>query len=220
MLNNLVALGVAESFPWVSPATKEKDSSCSAPCGRCGACGWTHFRNRRSPHLYLLQAPGDRAGPRPASSIAWTARIGPPTPRDVEDHLIAALHPEAPRIDALIIMDQVDLADTGRGNPPRAGGGGGDRRRRPELRILADSRRGLRGYPSVCLKMNRAELGVLLGSDGKGVRNLLCEAPGTDRRLVGPFRQKVPDTFSAPSDLRKPARRRSTSPGVTAATYS
>jgi hypothetical protein len=24
----------------------------------------------------------------------------------------------------------------------------------------------------------------------------LCEAPGTDRRLVGPFRQKVPVPFS------------------------
>lgn len=34
---------------------------------------------------------------------------------------------------------------------------------RPQLRILADSRRSLRGYPGVSLKMNRAELGVLLG---------------------------------------------------------
>jgi cyclophilin family peptidyl-prolyl cis-trans isomerase len=29
----------------------------------------------------------------------------------------------------------------------------------------------------------------------KGVRNLLGKVPGIDRRLVGPFRQKVPDTF-------------------------
>ena len=36
-------------------------------------------------------------------------------------------------------------------------------RQRPELRVLADSRRGLHGYPAVCLKMNRAELGMLLG---------------------------------------------------------
>jgi NAD(P)-dependent dehydrogenase (short-subunit alcohol dehydrogenase family) len=32
---------------------------------------------------------------------------------------------------------------------------------------------------------------------GKGDRRLLCEAPGTDRRLVRPFRQKAPVTFSA-----------------------
>ncbi len=30
------------------------------------------------------------------------------------------------------------------------------------------------------------------GSEGKGVRNLLCEAPS------GPYRQKVPDPFSLP----------------------
>jgi len=29
----------------------------------------------------------------------------------------------------------------------------------------------------------------------KGDSHLLCEAPGTDRRLVGPFRQKVAVTF-------------------------
>ena len=29
----------------------------------------------------------------------------------------------------------------------------------------------------------------------KGDRHLLCEAPGTDRRLVWPFRQKVPVPF-------------------------
>jgi serine/threonine protein kinase len=31
---------------------------------------------------------------------------------------------------------------------------------------------------------------------GKGVRNRLCEAPGTDQGSVGPFPQTVPDTFS------------------------
>ena len=36
-------------------------------------------------------------------------------------------------------------------------------RQRPQLRILADSRRGLHGYPAVCWKMNRAELGKLCG---------------------------------------------------------
>jgi bifunctional ADP-heptose synthase (sugar kinase/adenylyltransferase) len=36
-------------------------------------------------------------------------------------------------------------------------------RRRPELPILADSRRGLGGFPAVCWKMNRAELAKLCG---------------------------------------------------------
>ena len=89
----------------------------------------------------------------------WT-----PTPAEVERQLIAALGAEAERIDALVIMDQVDLAGTG---VLTAGVLGCRGRRspgeRPQLRILADSRRGLHGYPAVCWKMNRAELGKLCG---------------------------------------------------------
>ena len=48
-----------------------------------------------------------------------------------------------------------------------------------------------------------------LGDRGeKGARNLLCEAPGTDRRFVGPFRKKVSGTFfPADVDPRGVARR-------------
>lgn len=38
----------------------------------------------------------------------WT-----PTPRDVEDELIRRLRAIAERVDALILLDQVDLAETG-----------------------------------------------------------------------------------------------------------
>ncbi len=39
-------------------------------------------------------------------------------------------------------------------------------------------------------------ISAIVKKRGKGDRHLLCEAPGTDRRLVGPFRQKVPVPFS------------------------
>ena len=35
-----------------------------------------------------------------------------------------------------------------------------------------------------------------IAPEGKGDRHLMCAAPGTDRRLVGPFRQMVPVPFS------------------------
>jgi rfaE bifunctional protein kinase chain/domain len=88
----------------------------------------------------------------------WT-----PTPHEVEDHLIGALRQHAEQIDALIIMDQVDVAETGAMTHRVLDAVGKIAYCRPQLRILADSRRSLRGYPAVCLKMNRAELGVLLG---------------------------------------------------------
>jgi rfaE bifunctional protein kinase chain/domain len=90
----------------------------------------------------------------------WT-----PTPAEVEQHLIAALERYAGQIDALVIMDQVDAAQTGAATCRVLQAVGQIAAGRPQLRILADSRRSLRGYPAVSLKMNRAELGVLLGGD-------------------------------------------------------
>jgi bifunctional ADP-heptose synthase (sugar kinase/adenylyltransferase) len=89
----------------------------------------------------------------------WT-----PTPREVEDHLIQELNQRGDEIDALILMDQVDVAETGVVTQRVLAAVGELAKRRPELRILGDSRRGLGGYPQVCLKMNRNELGALLGS--------------------------------------------------------
>lgn len=89
----------------------------------------------------------------------WT-----PTPAAVEEHLIAALGKHAASIDALIIMDQVDEAETGVVTRRVLAAVAELAAARPELCILADSRRGVGGYPSVGLKMNRVELGMLLSS--------------------------------------------------------
>ena len=90
----------------------------------------------------------------------WT-----PTPAEVERQLIAAVDAVAEQIDALVIMDQVDLAGTGVLTAGVLDAVGQIARQRPQLRILADSRRGLQGYPAVGWKMNRAELGKLLGGE-------------------------------------------------------
>ena len=86
-----------------------------------------------------------------------------PTPAEVQEQLVAALREEAGQIDALVIMDQVDLAGTGVLTAGVLDAVEQIARQRPQLRILADSRRGLHGYPAVCWKMNRAELGKLRG---------------------------------------------------------
>lgn len=87
----------------------------------------------------------------------WT-----PTPAEVEDQLIAAIEKHAGQIDAMILMEQVDVAETGVLTRRVLEAVGQIACRRPELVTLADSRRGLRGYPAVGLKMNRVELGLFL----------------------------------------------------------
>ena len=88
----------------------------------------------------------------------WT-----PTPAEVEQQLVAAVRAVAEQIDALVIMDQVDQAGTGVLTAGVLEAVGEIARQRPQLRILADSRRGLHDYPAVGWKMNRAELGKLRG---------------------------------------------------------
>ncbi len=88
----------------------------------------------------------------------WT-----PTPLPVESHLCESLRGVAEQVDAILIMDQVDRAETGVITSGLLRELDSVVRQRPGLLVLADSRRGLRGYPAVSMKMNRLELGMLLG---------------------------------------------------------
>ena len=63
----------------------------------------------------------------------------------------------------MILMDQVDLPETVVISSRLLEAVGCIVRELPELPIIADSRRGLRGYPPVCLKMNSTELNALAG---------------------------------------------------------
>lgn len=86
------------------------------------------------------------------------------TPAAVEREIIAAVNQLAPRVDALILMDQVDLADTGVVTGRLLTAVGELAQRCPQRLIIADSRRGLRGYPAVTFKMNGSELAALTGT--------------------------------------------------------
>jgi bifunctional ADP-heptose synthase (sugar kinase/adenylyltransferase) len=83
----------------------------------------------------------------------WT-----PTPDSVQDRLIGAVGALAEAADAFILMGQVDVAETGVVTRRLREAVGALARRRPDLLILADSRRGLRDFPALEFKMNRAEL--------------------------------------------------------------
>jgi bifunctional ADP-heptose synthase (sugar kinase/adenylyltransferase) len=85
----------------------------------------------------------------------WT-----PTPPEVTAELarsVAALHAQ---VDAIILMDQVDVPETGVITAALLAGLAADAGGMP---IIADSRRGLRGFPPVIFKMNAAELSALTG---------------------------------------------------------
>jgi len=89
-----------------------------------------------------------------------------PTPATVQNRIIESLYALSDDVDAIIVMDQVDVAGTGVITPAVLEAVHTISRKRPKLTILADSRRGLRGYPPVIFKMNGAEL-LALTDGGK-----------------------------------------------------
>jgi rfaE bifunctional protein kinase chain/domain len=165
ILNNLVALGVGTIYP----------------IGFAGEDG-EGFELRRALEQktgvrmeHLLQTPLRRtftyckplvieAGQPPRELNRLDSKNWSPTPPPVEEQIMDSLRALSDTVDAVIVMDQVDVAETGVVTRRVLQGLGEMAQQRPELLILADSRRSLRGYPLVGLKMNRAELGVLTGT--------------------------------------------------------
>jgi bifunctional ADP-heptose synthase (sugar kinase/adenylyltransferase) len=91
----------------------------------------------------------------------WT-----PTPSALAEQLAAYVTSLADTVDALILLEQVDHAETGVLTAQVLSSAEQLARSHPQLLVLADSRRSLRGFPPACFKMNGAELAALTGTTG------------------------------------------------------
>ena len=164
ILNNLATLGLAEIFP-VGFAGDDGEGTelCRSLRARRGVnLEFFFYTKHRRTFTYtkpLIVEPG--RAPVELSRLDfknWT-----PTPAVVQGRLIDAVERLGKKVQAVILLDQVDLPETGvitakllRAVETISG-------RRRKLLILADSRRGLRGYPPVVFKMNADELSALVG---------------------------------------------------------
>jgi len=159
ILNNLVALGIGNLHPiGVAGDDGEGWELTRALRARAGVVpdGFVQSAERRT-FTYtkpLLHHPGQP----PEELNRLDLKNWDPTPAAVSDSLSRNLLRIADSVDAIILMDQVDLADTGVVTPIVLSAVAEIAARRPTLPILADSRRSLRGFPSVIFKMNAAEL--------------------------------------------------------------
>ena len=149
VLNNLVALGVGEIVPALR-ALAGVNVAHFFP---------TPLRRTFTYCKPLVLTPGEP--PRELSRLDsknWT-----PTPEAVSAALARALTTACDGADAVIVMDQVDLAETGVVTAPVLARLGELARRARGRPVLADCRRGLRDYPPCIFKMNAAELRALTG---------------------------------------------------------
>jgi rfaE bifunctional protein kinase chain/domain len=164
ILNNLVALEVKAIYP----------------IGFCGIDG-EGFELRRAlaqkPGVqldYFIQTDERRTftyckplviepGKPPRELNRLDSKNWSPTPRSVDERFAAGMKRLADQVDAIVVMDQVDVPETGVITKALLSVLDEIAQNNPNLLIIADSRRGLRDYPSVAFKMNRAELAALTG---------------------------------------------------------
>lgn len=85
------------------------------------------------------------------------------TPRAIEKKLISSLLFAAEQVDAIILMDQVDIPESGVISKNLLESVDAIRSKRRKTLIIGDSRRGLKGFPPIVFKMNSSELSLLVG---------------------------------------------------------
>jgi rfaE bifunctional protein kinase chain/domain len=170
IVNNLVALGIGEivaiGFCGDDGEGYELRQALAARTG----VNLEHFLttpSRRTP-VYckpLVIEPG--LPPRELNRLDsknWT-----PTPEEIERELARRLMDVVKRVDALILLDQVDLPGTGVVTRLVKDAASGALRANSEWVVLADSRQGLRDFPPMGFKMNAAELARMAGTPVVGI---------------------------------------------------
>jgi len=164
ILNNLVALGIGHIFP-------------VGFCGEDGE-GYELLRALRSlpgvDAAHVLQTSARRTftyckplvmepGKPPRELNRLDSKNWTPTPPEVSQRLASSLQELRANVDAVILLDQVDVAETGVVTESLLALVEQLEQKAAPIAVLADSRRGLRGFPPVIFKMNAAELSALTG---------------------------------------------------------
>ncbi len=165
ILNNVVALGIGEvlaiGFCGDDGEGYELRRALAAQTG----VNLEHFLTtpaRRTP-VYckpLVLEPG--RPPRELNRL--DSKNWSPTPVKLQRDLAGRLQDVSSRVDALLLLDQVDLPETGVVTDLVKDAVQGAIQANHDLLVLADSRRGLGNFPHVILKMNAAELAPTTGS--------------------------------------------------------
>jgi rfaE bifunctional protein kinase chain/domain len=167
ILNNLVALGVGAIYPIGFAGQDGEGFELRRALQARSGVSLSHFVETPERRTFTYCKPLVLEPNKPPielnrlDSKNWT-----PTPASVQELLSGRLLEVAQFAEAMILLDQVDLPETGVVTNQMLKAIQSLVSARPGLLILADSRRGLRGFPPVTFKMNATELAALKGIAG------------------------------------------------------
>lgn len=163
VLNNLVALGVGQIFPVGFCGEDGEGYELRRALAALAGVKLDHFHTTPLRRTFTYCKPLIMEAGRPPRELSrldsknWT-----PTPPAVVAAISDSLQALASIADAVVVMDQVDEAETGVVTAEIVPILARLATRARGLPVVADCRRGLRGYPPVIFKMNAAELAALM----------------------------------------------------------
>lgn len=163
ILNNLVALNIGELWP----------------IGFCGCDGEGYELHRALEQLpgvqmkHFLQSDEQRTftyckplvmepGQPPRELNRLDSKNWHPSPRAIQNQLADSIRTLADNVDAFILLDQVDVSETGVITQNLLAAV--DEIATPEATIIGDSRRSLKDWPAIDYKMNLTEFQKLTGN--------------------------------------------------------
>ncbi len=178
IINNLAALGVGEVFPVSFHGDDGEGYELRRALQRLPGVQLDHFAQSPDRRTFTYCKPLAMEPGRPPRELNrldsknWT-----PTPGALRRRLAASLQALADRVDGVILMDQVEVPETGVVTEDLLETVRQIAAERPGLCIIADSRRSLKGFPPVCFKMNAAELAAMTGAAvGAGLEQIRAQA--------------------------------------------
>ena len=173
ILNNLVALGVGRILPIGFCGDDGEGYELRRELAKLPGVELDHFvtspLRRTFTYCKPLLVEPER---QPVELNRLDSKNWTPTPPSLANRLADGLQAIGGEIDALIVLEQVDQAETGVVTSHLLHVIGVLAAVRPKLPILADSRRGLAGWPGLSFKMNAAELAAILELETAGSLDL------------------------------------------------
>ncbi|MCI0539732.1 MAG: PfkB family carbohydrate kinase [Verrucomicrobiales bacterium] len=165
ILNNLVALGVPHLHVIGFCGTDGEGFELRRSLAARRGVSLDHFVQTGERRTFTYTKPlVIEPGKAPAELNRLDIKNWTPTPAEVRSQICRAFLSVADELDAAILMDQVDLPETGVVTGELLATVRGYVGSNPDLLMIADSRRSLKDYPPVQLKMNSNELAALTGA--------------------------------------------------------
>ncbi len=166
ILNNLVGLGIGGIYPVGFAGEDGEGFELRTALSNKPGVQLDHFWRTDQRRTFTYCKPlVVESGKTPIELNRLDSKNWTPTPALLQGRLIDSAAKVAAEAAAMILLDQVELPETGVVTSKLLEAVRGIVGERPELPIVADSRRGLRDYPPVILKMNASELSALSGTE-------------------------------------------------------